>query len=532
MLEYLRIQHLALIDDLELDFSRGLNVLTGETGAGKSFILRAINFLTGDKLGRDMVRPGKDKAVVEAVFNVDGEERILRRELSAETGRSRQFVDDKLSSQSVVRELRPSLLLHTSQHGQQRLLAPSYQGKVLDTFLPDRSLVEEKDRLLGAMTALIKEREHLTQRIRELSDKREFLEFQLAEIEKVDPQPGEEDELLASKQSHQESAQAEQAIEGALSVFYGEDGGLVDRIAFLSRELEHLADLDEDWREDAESAEEIRLRLRDLENRLRGADRGNGGDADIEQIEARLFEIAQLKRKLNRTLEEIVDFRTEIDNNISFLDSCTLDLKQLEKKQDELSAELGGVLEQLNSARRTAAVELADALATDLRGLGFNEAVDVEFEFVSTEVAPGLFEDRPRLLWIPNPGQHPQPLDKIASGGELSRFLLALVGLMTRERIPTLIFDEVDAGIGGLTLNAVADRIAALAGNRQVILITHWPQLASRAARHFQVSKHVMDGDTHVTCQRLDDAEVFAELVRMAGGGAQGEAMARQLTSS
>lgn len=531
MLEYLRIQHLALIDDLELDFSAGLNVLTGETGAGKSFILRALNFLTGDKLGRDMVRPGKDKAIVEAVFNVDGEERILRRELSAETGRSRQFVDDKLSSQSVMRELKPKLLLHTSQHGQQKLLSPSYQGKVLDTFLPDASLVAEKDDLLAELGALTKERHELTERIRELSDKREFMEFQLRDIEKYDPQPGEEEELLAQKKTFQESARTVEAVESALSVFYGEEGGLVDRIGLLTRLLSELADHDDEWREDAESAEEVRLRLRDIETRLRRADRETQADTDIEAIEARLFELAQLRRKLNRSLEDILDFRNEIDTNISFLDSCSLDLKQLEKKEKAVAENLAGVLTKLNAARKSAAKELASALSADLRGLGFNEAVDVAFDFHPAEVYPGIHEDRARLLWIPNPGQLPQPLDKIASGGELSRFLLALVGLMTRETIPTLIFDEVDAGIGGLTLNYVADRIASLANNRQVILITHWPQLAARAARHYQVSKHVMDGATHVSCQRLDDEAIYAELVRMAGGGEQGKALARQLLS-
>ncbi|NJB69050.1 DNA repair protein RecN (Recombination protein N) [Desulfobaculum xiamenense] len=530
MLEYLRIQHLALIDDLELEFSRGLNVLTGETGAGKSFILRALNFLTGDKLGRDMVRPGGDKAVVEAVFNVDGEETILRRELSADSGRSRLFIDDRLSSQEAVRSLKPKLLLHTSQHGQQRLLSPSYQGKVLDSFLPSPELVEERDRLVAEMSALMRKREALAARMRELSDKREFLEFQLREIEKVDPQRGEEEELLDRKRAFQESAQAAEALESAISSFYGEEGGLLERVAHLARQLDALCELDADWREDADAAEEMRLRLRDMESRLRRADRDATPDGDIEALESRLFALAQLKRKLNRSLDEILDFRSEIDANISFLDSCALDLRQLDKNRKALAERLGEAVTLLNAARRAAAERLAAALAADLRGLGFNEAVDVAFEFTPSEIHPGIAEDRARLLWIPNPGQLPQPLDRIASGGELSRFLLALVGLMTRETMPTLIFDEVDAGIGGLTLNAVADRISALADNRQIVLITHWPQLAARAARHFQVSKHVVDGETTVSCRRLDDGNVFSELARMAGGGAQGEAMARQLT--
>ncbi|SKA62965.1 DNA repair protein RecN [Desulfobaculum bizertense] len=529
MLEYLRIQHLALIDDVELEFASGLNVLTGETGAGKSFILRALSFLTGDKLGKDMVRPGTNKASVEAVFQVDGNECILRRELNAETGRSRIFINDRLSSQSSVRELKPRLLLHTSQHGQQRLLSPSYQGKVLDEFLDDRELVLQKNALLAELHELLKKREELSSKMRELSDKREFMEFQLQFIEKVDPQPGEEDELLEQKQQLKDSADAAKTVETALAAFYGEEGSLHERISLLAREMDALASLDDDWREDAEDVEEMRLKLRELETRLHHIQRNSQSEGELENIEARLFELAQLKRKLNRNLNEILEFRAEMDANISFLDSCALDLAQLEKQETDCASRLKKCIECLNAARETAAGELSGLLAQELRGLGFNEAVEVEFEFTPAELYPGIEEQRGRMLWVPNPGQRPQPLDQIASGGELSRFLLALVGLMTRESIPTLIFDEVDAGIGGLTLNYVADRITQLAQNRQIILITHWPQLASRAACHFQVAKQVVDELTTVSCSQLSAKQVFEELKRMAGGGAQGDALARQL---
>ena len=227
-----------------------------------------------------------------------------------------------------------------------------------------------------------------------------------------------------------------------------------------------------------------------------------------------------------------MDFRREIEDNLSFLDSCALDEKRLARREAELAATLGEVLTGLNAARRETAEKLSQSLARDLRGLGFDQAVQVRFAFTPHEIHPGLSEDRARMLWVPNPGQPPQPLDKIASGGELSRFLLALVGLMTREAMPTLIFDEVDAGIGGLTLGAVGERITGLSGRQQVVLITHWPQLAALADRHFQVRKDVADDATSVNCARLDDMDVFAELSRMAGGGQQGEALARELFQS
>ena len=187
------------------------------------------------------------------------------------------------------------------------------------------------------------------------------------------------------------------------------------------------------------------------------------------------------------------------------------------------------VVERLRPQRRQAAEDFARRLEAELRELGFSEQVRVLPDFVPQEVWPGIEDDRVRILWAPNPGQAPQPLDKIASGGELSRFLLALVSVRPKAENATFIFDEVDAGVGGMTLNKLADKLARLAEQRQMLLITHWPQLAARAQRHFQVSKQVRGNSTFTLCTRLDAGERHAELARMAGGGAQGEAVAGSL---
>ena len=208
MLELLRIRDLALIEDAELEFAPGMNALTGETGAGKSFIVRAIDFLTGEPMSADLVRPGKDKAVVEAVFvlprgselsGANGGELIIRRELSADTGRSRVFVNDRLGSLDALRELRAGLVLHTSQHGQQKLLQPAHQARILDAFLPDQGVLAGRDAALAAVRAVQAARAELAAKVDVLARQREFLEFQRAEISKVAPLPGEEDDLLARK---------------------------------------------------------------------------------------------------------------------------------------------------------------------------------------------------------------------------------------------------------------------------------------------------------------------------------------------
>ena len=532
MLEYLRIRGLALIDDMELEFGEGMNALTGETGAGKSFILKAINFVLGDRLATDMVRPGRDKAQVEALFTRKGpegeEEVVLRRELSAASGRSHFFLNGSLTSQETVRALRGDLLFHVSQHGQQRLLQPSYQAALIDSFLPDPSIVTRKDALLRELKVVAEQRRTLLARMDMLSEKRELLEMQQKEIEKVAPEEGEEERLEQArtelKSVERLRGQYEQGLELMLG---GENAGLAALLGELERLLHALSQEDESFAPSLEALLNFEEEARELTRRFRTTP-SSGSEYDPDELEARLYELSQLKRRMRRSIPEILRLREEITENLSFLDACGLDLHRLEKQERELSKKLHAVLEECNARRKEAATRFCLALEKELAGLGFSERVHVEPESTSHEVwpqvedkvkviCPACVEDRYRLLWAPNPGQHPQPLDKIASGGELSRFLLAVVGVQNTSEDATLIFDEVDAGVGGMTLNRVSDRLHALPSRRQLLIITHWPQLAARAAQHFQVCKEERGNETFTLCRPLDAHARAEELKRMAG---------------
>lgn len=529
MLELLRIRHLALIDDMELEFSGKMNVLTGETGAGKSFILKALNFLTGDKMRADLVRAGEEKAQVEALFLIDGEEYIIRRELVAATGRSRLYINDKLSSQETIRTLKPKLLVHTSQHGQQQLLQPAFQEKLLNDFLQRPDLLEQRSSILKTLREISAEQVELRERARTLEDKRDFLEFQQKEIAKVAPEAGEEEELEAKKQETREQGLVQKAVDHTLGLFYTDNGSLAEIVSRLENSLDAVCRYIPEYKQEVERIMEFRHTLGEVETRLRNQPINRPDEDSIEEIESRLYELAQLKRKLNRSLDEIVNMQEEIEENLTFLDTCKLDLILLEKREDEAREELQKILEQINTLRKGKGEELCRAIETELKTLGFSEHVHVEFEFTPTEIYPECFEHKARLIWVPNPGQAPQPLDKIASGGELSRFLLAVVGLMNKDETPTLIFDEVDAGIGGITLNYVADALSLLAERQQMLLITHWPQLAARAEKHFLVRKEVRSSATFTNCNALSETGIRNEYERMAGGGQQGEALAREL---
>ncbi|WP_418730814.1 DNA repair protein RecN [Desulfovibrio sp.] len=529
MLEYLRIRNLALIEDAELDFAPGMNVLTGETGAGKSFILKALGFLLGDRLGADMVRQGAEKAQVEAQFHMDGREIVIRRSLLAESGRSRLYVDDALRSQECVRSLREQLLAHASQHGQQQLLQPAFQARLMESTLKDPDLLRRRDELLEQLRSVEARRKELRAREAHLLERRDILEMQQQEIDKVAPEAGEEERLEEQRAIVRAAEQTREQYELALGLLHGEEEpGLLDMLGRLERCLHQMARTDDSVSEDADAVTALRQQLSYLSGRLRRPPLPEDMP-DVEQMEERLYALAQLKRKLHRSLDEILELREEIRENISFLDACALDITLLDKEEKQLAAQLQEVLSALLPQRREAAADFARQLEEELRQLGFSEQVRVIPDFMPQEVWPGLMDEKVRILWAPNPGQAPQPLDRIASGGELSRFLLALMSVRPKAESATYIFDEVDAGVGGLTLNNLAEKLENLAKQRQMLVITHWPQLAARAQKHFQISKTIRDNATFTTCVPLDARQRHAELVRMAGGGQQGEALAASL---
>ena len=529
MLEYLRIRNLALIEDAELDFAPGMNVLTGETGAGKSFILKALGFLLGDRLGADMVRQGAEKAQVEAQFQMDGREIVIRRSLLAESGRSRLYVDDALRSQECVRSLREQLLAHASQHGQQQLLQPAFQARLMESTLKDPDLLRRRDELLEQLRSVEARRKELRAREAHLLERRDILEMQQQEIDRVAPEAGEEERLEEQRAIVRAAEQTREQYELALGLLHGEEEpGLLDMLGRLERCLHQMARTDDSVSEDADAVTALRQQLSHLSGRLRRPPLPEDMP-DVEQMEERLYALAQLKRKLHRSLDEILELREEIRENISFLDACALDITLLDKEENQLAAQLQEVLSALLPQRREAAADFARQLEEELRQLGFSEQVRVIPDFMPQEVWPGLMDEKVRILWAPNPGQAPQPLDRIASGGELSRFLLALMSVRPKAESATYIFDEVDAGVGGLTLNKLAEKLENLAKQRQMLVITHWPQLAARAQKHFQISKTIRDNATFTTCVPLDARQRHAELVRMAGGGQQGEALAASL---
>lgn len=529
MLEYLHIRNLALIEDMSLEFSNGINVLTGETGAGKSFILKALGFVLGDKLGADIVRPGAERAQVEALFSLDGKEYVLRRELAAVSGRSRFHINDILSSQEALRELRPRLLSHTSQHAQQQLLQPAFQAALLESGFSEPELLKEKNDILEKIKQLNMKIEEIQTKQGALADKRELLEMQNSEIEKISPGEGEEEELEEIRAEIKSYEGAKQNYGKAMAILHGDDGpGLLELLSEFERLLSHMSHDDEALRPEMENVSAFRQQISHLSNQFRRPPQYSH-KVDMDAIEARLFAFAQLKRKLKRSMPQILALKNEIKDTLSFLDVCALDLSHFKKEKNKLEQDLKNIIEKIKPLRRKAALSFCGMLEEQLKDLGFSEHIRVVSEFAPQEILPGVEDERGRIFWAPNPGQNPQPLDRIASGGELSRFLLGLTTVKKQDKNLTYIFDEVDAGVGGLTLNKVGEKLRTLGKEHQVILITHWPQLAAKAEKHFQITKTVREGQTFTQCEPLEGITRQQELERMAGGGKQGKALAQNL---
>lgn len=532
MLEFLRIRNLALIEDMTLEFSSGMNVLTGETGAGKTFIIKALNFLLGDKLDASLVRDGAERAQIEAVFLLNEEELVLRRELLAQTGRSRLFINDVLHSQEQLKHLREQLVAYTSQHSQQQLLQHAFQEAFFENLLGESIDITDRDGIIASLHDLAAKRHDLEAKYVSLADKRDLLEMQQEEISKIKPVENEEEELEELRSRARRLKSQREQCNVALGILYGEEGpGLIDQLAALRKILLKIDSSDSIFQAIIDATGALEQELHSAANKFRQAESGPDS-IDLEYIESRLYNLAQLKRKMHRSLPQILKLSDEIDENLSFLDSCALDLSNLEREEVRTAEQLAKVLDQIKPVRRKLAGAFTRKLELILGEMGFSQEVKVIPQFVEYKIWNDIYDERVHLLWAPNPGQKPQPLHKIASGGELSRFLLALASVKDHNSDLTFIFDEVDAGVGGLTLNKIATKLEDLAKLHQIILITHWPQLASRAVKHFQVIKTIDQGQTSTSCLQLDSRARNEELSRMAGGGVQGEAFVKSLESN
>jgi DNA repair protein RecN (Recombination protein N) len=539
MLQELRVNNLALIDALELDFtdiSTGLIVFTGETGAGKSIILQAVHLLTGGRASQSWVRSDCDQAVIEALFDISGHQELadllqehgfdngddcIMRRIVNSRGRSRIFINDRLATTRLASELAENLVNIASQHDHQQLLRSSSHIDFLDGYGELLDIRREYGFLFGSRQKLWHALRKLQEREQGKEQRRDFLSFQLREIRDAEPLPGEDDQLVRERDLLKSSTTLAELAGMSHNLLQNQ---LLDHLSEIRKNMEQAAVLDPGAKELAERISSACFEVEDLEGALRSyrssipMDQGR-----LDDIASRLTQLRQLQRKYGPTLTEVLSFADQAEKELASLDSLEQEIISLEKElqqgEDELLLRAG----ELSKGRCQAADRLTKAMQDELASLSFNQAV-FEVSITGAEDPDALKlsatgRDTIEFLFSANPGEPPKPLVNVVSGGELSRLMLAMKCLLARrDRVDTVIFDEIDAGIGGEAAEAVARKIAELAGHHQVFCITHLPQIAAHADAHFLVEKMVDNNRTHTTIRCLDREERVAELARMLGG--------------
>lgn len=547
MLRSLSIRDYALIESLDVTFEPGLNIVTGETGAGKSIVVGALKMILGERASTDVVRAGARKAVVEGIF--EGVDRavmdpilaeaeidpapdlILRREISGT--QSRAFINDTPATVQVLKRVADHLVDLHGQHEHQSLLRVDTHVHLLDGYGGLSSLRGSYQSALEAVRALSRRRKDLAAREAELARQKELWEFQIEEIDRVSPREGEEEELETERRVLDSAERLHEATGALFEVLYESDAAVYDRLTLARNELRELAKIDAEFQPSLAEIESAQITVSEISSFLQDYNaRIEFNPERLETIRERLGEMDRLQRRYGGSIEAVLAYRAEIGEQADLARDFTGALGKLDAEIAEACQALSVAAERLSAKRAEVAARIQDAVQVELGGLGM-PASQFEVIFETDPDPKGWITrsdgsrvaaqpdgmDRIEFYISTNPGEPPKPLAKVASGGEISRIMLALKSILAKsDRLPMLVFDEIDVGVSGGVAQAVGERMRDLARYHQIITITHLPQVAAQGDVHFRVQKDVVDGRTRTGMLRLAaDARVEEVASLMSG---------------
>jgi len=540
----MRIRNLALIRELEIEFGRGLNLLTGETGSGKSILVDALGLLLGARSSQELIRSGSDTALVEGFFELEkcpsvtrilaesgfeAEDNVLlvRREISS-AGRNRIFVNNHLATLAVLKMIGDALADIHGQQEQRSLLDLSSHLEWLDYFGGNNALLEKVRDCYRKCRETARKLESMESSEQERLRRVDILRFQIEEIGLVSPKLNEKEGLERERNTLSNHEKILALTTEAYSMLYESESSILRGMQHLEKMLEELDRFDKNWAPHRENLQESRYKLEDLSYAVRDY----AADSDfsperLEQVHQRLYELEKLAKKYGSSCEDILEFQ----------EKCTRELEELlaysesnVRLSEQFSRELSlykQQAERLSEKRRRDAGSLEKEIRKEFAALAM-ERMEMRVHFHQPKAGeihgriPGFYGldgvDHVEFLIAPNKGEEIRPLARIASGGELSRLMLSIKSLCGNEKSKTLVFDEVDAGIGGRVAEAVGKRLLDLSSNGQVLCVTHLPQIAAFAGHHFHVHKNVVEGRTETFVKPLNEAERVQELSRMLGG--------------
>ena len=549
MLTTLRIKNLALVEDLTIELQAGFNVITGETGAGKSILIGALNLILGERADRGLIRSGSDSCSVEGVFDIHGlkaplekllEENgiepcqdfqlILRRSLTS-TGVNRQFVNGSPTTLIILATIGEWLADIHGPHEHQSLLLPARQLALLDAFGALEVARESFTELVLQRSALESEKKAWVLDEKTHAQQIELLRFQTGEIAAARLQPGEEEVVAGNFQRASNAARLLQLSRTALELLNENDSSVLNQAGMLGRMLNELQKLDSSAKDLLSLHEQVVSILNDLQTAISHyAEKVELDPARLQEWEERLDLIHSLKRKYGGSINDILAYGENTESQLHKLEQRESELSRINSHIEKLNSQILRAGQELTAQRRKLIPRLSKAVSGHLAELGFKQS---RFDILLTSTGEtGTFEqsanpastgfDIVEFQFAPNAGEPARPLRAIASSGELARVMLALkTVLAAQDQVPVLVFDEVDANVGGETANAVAEKMRQIARKRQVLCITHLPQVAAPASAHYVATKQTKAGRTISTITLLEPAERISELARMLGGGTE-----------
>jgi len=538
MLTLLKIKNIALIDDLAVEFGSGLNLLTGETGSGKSIIVDSLGALTGTRVSSDLIKEGEPSAQIEGLFsievndelarvfdecgieiNADENELIVRRELS-QAGKNRIFVNNQLITQGVLKQIGTFLVDIHGQGEQASLYDVSSHVAMLDNFADNARLLASVADAYTSWAAIKSELASLEKDKSEKLQLLDILRFQVEEIKRVSPQLGEDDSLEEEKRRLNNVEKLSSLSEDAYKLLYDNDESTVSTLELAARKIAELAEFDSAFREYDEGLksaqaviEELAITTRDFRSRLEFS------PERLNEIEDRLAELTRLKRKYGESISSVLEHLTESEKRLENIETAEFREEELKRELAARRLKYIDAAQKLHDARVAAGKKFSTAVETDLKDVALEKA---KFE-VHVDADQTLFTetglDRVEFYFSANPGESPKPLAKVASGGEASRLMLILkTAARSIEAQKSAVFDEIDIGIGGRVAEAVGRKLKNLSAKQQVLCVTHQPQIASLADRHFVVEKAVAGSRTSVSIRELSPTEQVEEIARMLAG--------------
>ncbi len=548
MLRWIRIENIAVIERLEVDFEPGLNLLTGETGAGKSILVDALGLVLGNRASTELVRTGAETAIVEAGFEIDplpdalrarldaagidpDHELVIRREIT-KAGRGKVVVNGAASSRALLGDIATFLVDIHGQGENLTLLRPDAGLELLDRFGGSSALREQVRTAFAAIQDIEDERARLARAAEDRETKRELREFELRELDNAALESGEDDTLQNERNLLAHAERLKTLSEQAYGALYDEDGSVLSRLKSVFSDVEELGSIDDRWKSYVAERDALTGQLEDLALDLRDYTGGlEVSPGKLDDIESRLALLERLKKKYGGTLDAVIERREACRRELEDLSSSTEKLEALHSKLESSRNKYKALATELSKMRSNAAKRLESAVTKELPSLALEKA--------RFSIAMGTGDwretgtDTVELLFSANPGEDPRPLVRVASGGELSRFMLALKSVSAKsEDAKVLVFDEVDAGIGGRVADAVGEKLEELATLHQIICVTHLPQIASFAPAHYRIDKIERKGRIETRIERLDNEARVDEIARMLAGAVVTESArehARQL---